>query len=726
MKRIKQKRILFFSYVLTVLMCILIGYIVTGFSESVLKAQIDETMFNAFSNTVTTISNEIDSHQTNMYAVLENQEVVSLSNKYSSYNKSTINEIYARIYDEMAVQFMNQDIADEHYICFDNKDIVIGMKGIFDKDAAYSEWFSEIYPTKQEWLDDIFSTKSFIEFRSFTDKKGNRKTALIQKSIRNIGARPSAVAVSVVDERRLFANITDSDSPIILLHDNNVVFSNSSLYDYNEIRENGQGVTIDSKRYIQYGMEKNGLYFIQLFDNESYTHKLNRIKLFGIVMNLLIFCFGLIMAAYFTRINYKPLRRVMSRLRVDMSEENEYIAIEKRIESVLSDRINMTKRLMETDKRIAEAYTKMLLSADSKKEIKSITEGMQIKFSHRYFAVVAFSIHNVGIIAGDEEHSSKDIDIAGFSITNVFCELLSDNITCDWCMAENTCLCILNFSRQDKLDDIYDVARDVCAFMAEKFRMEMKVFISSAGGMGDLPSMRRELTVLSKPAKKIPDKNCFIYGDFCEYAAVIWDNDYKNEIISAIEEGDSEKTAKLAEGFIELGIFEHSDTDEIKKLLYETVFAVYISLKGNENNIDEIANLINNCKFTEAKKELIGALVQFAANDGKTGGNEEIREIISFIGENYQNVDLNVSYISNTFNISISRLSRQFKNDTGEGLADYILKFRCKKAVEYIEKNPDMPVNEIGEACGFYSTGSFIRAFKRIYGVTPGRYNKAD
>ena len=103
MKRIKQKRILFFSYVLTVLMCILIGYIVTGFSESVLKAQINETMFNAFSNTVTTLSHEIDSQQTNMYAILENKEVVSLSNKYSSYNRQEQRESVSKINDDEIV-----------------------------------------------------------------------------------------------------------------------------------------------------------------------------------------------------------------------------------------------------------------------------------------------------------------------------------------------------------------------------------------------------------------------------------------------------------------------------------------------------------------------------------------------------------------------------------------------------------------------------------------------
>ena len=725
MKRIKQKRILFFSYVLTVLMCILITYVITGFSERVLRNQINETMFNAFSNTVTSISNTIDSHQTNMYAVLEKQEVVSLSNKYSSFERAANREAINRIIEEMNIQFMNQNISDEHYICFDNKDIVIGLYETATKETAYKTWFSDVFETEEEWRECIFSTKNFIDFVPFVDKKGNRKTAIIQKSIRNIGAKPSSVVISFVDERRLFEEIAEDDTKkTVLLYDGKVVFATCDLDGYNEITEDGESVTVCGRRYIQYGMEKNGLYFIQLFNNESYIRQLRGIKLLGLVVNLLIFGCGLIMAAYFTRINYKPLRRVMSRLRVDMSEENEYIAIEKSIENVLSDRMDITKRLRETDKKITDAYTRMLLAADSKKEIKSIVESMQIKFAHRYFAAVAFGIHNVGIIGSGDAHNEKDIEIAGFSVTNVFSELINDDITCDWCMSGNTCFCILNFSRQDKLDDIYYAARDACGFMSEKFGMEIVVYISSCGGIGDLPRMRQELGMLTKPAVLLSDKNCFIYGDFCEYAALVWERNYKEELIHTVESGDGNRAEEVIDGFLGLGIFDLSDSAEIKKILYETVFSVYISLKGEKDDSKDIAALLNNGSLKEAKKELVEALKQFA-NRNSESGDEGIRDILAFIEENYQNVDLNVSYISNSFNMSISSLSRYFKNSTGEGLADYILKYRCKKAVEYLEKNPEMPVSEIGTACGFYSTGSFIRAFKRIYDVTPGKYNKS-
>lgn len=727
MKRIKQKRIWFLSYILTVLVCILIGYIVTGFSERVLKEQINETMFNAFSNTITTISHRIDSQQTNMYAVLENQNVVSLSNKYSNFSRIDESELIGHIMDEMSVQFAMADIANEHYICFDNKDIVLGINEVLDKDSAYKYWFSNVYPSRQEWLDSIFSTRRLIEFRVFNDKNGNRKAALIQKRIRNIGARPSSVAISIIDERLLFDSLYEDDTTkTVLLYDGEVIFSSHSGLNYSSIEKNGTRVTVDGKSYVQFGAEKNGIYFIQLFNNENYTRQLKGIKLLGLAINVVIFLFGILMAAYFTRINYKPLRRVMSRLRVDMSDENEYIAIEKSIENVLNDRTDMTKRLRETDKRISETYNKMLLSAGSRKEIKSIAEGLQIKFAHRYFALVAFRLTNLGIVAGENETNSEDIEIAAFSIANVFGELLPEEITCDWCLLDDTCVCILNFTRQDKLDDVFDTARSVCEFMKENFRMRLSVFISSGGSLGDLPQMKKELEALGIPAKFLPERDSFIYGDYAEYALKIWNANYKNLLLESIASGNAPVAENVVNEFFACGLLENVEPQLGKKIFFETLFSVYAEQRGGCDDGSAIALLLNEGKFAEARKEFIAAFRRFAANDTAEGSDERILQIIAFIEENYANVDLNVSYISNHFNISISRLSRYFKNNTNEGLADYILKYRCNKAVEYINENPGMPVNEIGEACGFYSTGSFIRAFKRIYGVTPGKYNKAQ
>ena len=81
--------------------------------------------------------------------------------------------------------------------------------------------------------------------------------------------------------------------------------------------------------------------------------------------------------------------------------------------------------------------------------------------------------------------------------------------------------------------------------------------------------------------------------------------------------------------------------------------------------------------------------------------------------------------MSNVFGISINHLSRFFKANTGEGPAEYILKYRCFKATELMHDNIGLTVSEISRMCGFYSAGSFIRAFKKIYGVTPGEYKKA-
>lgn len=726
MKRIKQKRIWFLSYVLTVLVCILAGYTVTGFSERVLLDQIDETMVNAFENTVLTIEHRLNTQQTNMYAVLQNQDVVRLSNKYSSYDRNTELEIIGRIMKEISVQFANADCADRHYICFDNKDIVVSGEDSFDKDSAYKNWFSDMYESRNEWLDSIFSIRDFIDFKAFYDKNGQKKVAVIQRSIGNIGAKPPTVAVSIVDERRLFDSFYGNPLlKTVILYNGKQIFSSDSGFEYNEIREDGARVTLDGQSYIQYGKEQNGLYFIQLFSNESYTTRYSVIKTVGLLINVFIFLLGLLLAAYFTRINYLPLRRVMSRLRADVSEENEYAVIEKSTENVLNDRIDAAKRLRETDRRLSLVYNKMLLAAGNKKEIKSVADDIRLKFPHRYFALAAFSMHSIGIIAGGDTARAEDIEIASFTVWNVFAELLPEELVCDWITVDSVCLCILNFSSRDKLEYAYENAREVCGYMEENFKMRLFAYISGCGALGDIPGLKAQLELLHKPAELLEESFCFVWADFAEYVSRIWTEKYSSSLSDAVGNGDADMAERVINDFCALGFMDMTDKTVLRKLVYETLFASYIALKDNGDDGEEIASLINNAKIGEIKKELVAVFRGLAARGGSGGeGDAMIGEIIAFIEENYMNVDLNVSYISNNFNIGISRLSRYFKSNTNEGLADYIRRYRCRKAVGYLEENPDMPVNEIGERCGFYSTGSFIRAFNRIYGVTPGKYQK--
>ena len=77
--------------------------------------------------------------------------------------------------------------------------------------------------------------------------------------------------------------------------------------------------------------------------------------------------------------------------------------------------------------------------------------------------------------------------------------------------------------------------------------------------------------------------------------------------------------------------------------------------------------------------------------------------------------------IAESFDLSTSRLSLSFKDKTGMTPLEYLTLLRTEKAKLLLEQT-DLPIREIAEQVGYYDSGSFIRRFKQLTGVTPLQY----
>lgn len=135
---------------------------------------------------------------------------------------------------------------------------------------------------------------------------------------------------------------------------------------------------------------------------------------------------------------------------------------------------------------------------------------------------------------------------------------------------------------------------------------------------------------------------------------------------------------------------------------------------------------INAAKSVVEIKELctlmFSALHSFLNGDhAKLEGNLE--KIVSFIEDNYSNPNFGVAMICDYFNISISYLSRMFKNKTGVRIIDYIQTKRIVIAKQLLREST-ANVAEIAQKVGYYNSLALYRAFKRNEGITPGTFRE--
>lgn len=101
--------------------------------------------------------------------------------------------------------------------------------------------------------------------------------------------------------------------------------------------------------------------------------------------------------------------------------------------------------------------------------------------------------------------------------------------------------------------------------------------------------------------------------------------------------------------------------------------------------------------------------------------NENIGKVIRYINENLSG-DMSIEGLASRFYMSKYHLMHEFKNQTGYTLHSYIVQKRLIMANALIKSGRSMA--EACEQCGFGDYSSFVRAFKKMYGLSPKKHHK--
>lgn len=100
--------------------------------------------------------------------------------------------------------------------------------------------------------------------------------------------------------------------------------------------------------------------------------------------------------------------------------------------------------------------------------------------------------------------------------------------------------------------------------------------------------------------------------------------------------------------------------------------------------------------------------------------DKTIEGVLNYINSNLEN-DLSIDTIASEFFISKYYLMRKFKNQIGSSIHNYVVQKRLILARSLISDGLSM--STICSKCGFNDYSSFVRAFKKVYGVSPSNYN---
>jgi AraC-like DNA-binding protein len=127
--------------------------------------------------------------------------------------------------------------------------------------------------------------------------------------------------------------------------------------------------------------------------------------------------------------------------------------------------------------------------------------------------------------------------------------------------------------------------------------------------------------------------------------------------------------------------------------------------------------------YAELDGLLQEAFGQMKAIREARSAHQTLQNVKAYIEERYGDPELSQAQVSSEFGYNASYFSRIFKESFGVKFIDYVTRIRMDKAVELLRET-STPVQDIAEMVGYTNALSFIRAFKKHTGTTPGNYRK--
>lgn len=373
------------------------------------------------------------------------------------------------------------------------------------------------------------------------------------------------------------------------------------------------------------------------------------------------------------------------------------------------------------------------------REIMKELRGADIQFSALYYKVGIIEIRNNSDLLNTEVREMQHSSIMAFAVYNISDEIINHSQMGTVCLVNNNRVLIL--FKNDDLKEFRARVKNISIEIHKQVKKHMNLDISIT--IGSLVKNHREI-YRSYEAAQQSIKYQFLFGE----NSIIDSEDINNteekevvledkidDLILEIKMNNKQKISKNL--YILQGILKQAFISKNISLMYLQQVAIAISEELRVANLTENTNFINKNKLltdisnTKTLDEGIQLLTNYCFQVAEelitqkdTVARRRALLAMDYIKKNYSDTKINLNAVCSYLNISASRFSTIFKDETGETFMEALLRVRMEKAKELLE-NTDLKNYEIAEMVGFSDPHYFSIAFKKMTGKSPTEHAKS-
>lgn len=750
------------SYLIVLFIPILITMIVLMQSQSLLVNEVRR-------------ANDVLLDQVSQYMDTQLGDIQRLGTQLS-YEPKVVSYLHREEYQSVEAKFQARDIIHslssytmtngnimDYYIYLHEIDYALTTSTYLSADDLYSVFHKNsgmAYDDWQQWV-RASSTGQFITLNDSVEESENSLVYVQTLPIQEIRSAPSTLVV-LLNQERLKGSIegfglSNQGTVYVLNRDGEPIMATGTERGLAEIPIDGMNrqrgfmtTSIGGKQaavsYVK--SEATGWTYISLVPESEYLAKVKLLKSLTYFALALCVLLGGLSAYWLTRRNYAPIRNMMdfvsSKVKANVKGmKNEYAVLESFMTESAAFQDEANKRMKEQHGMLRGHFLMRLMKGrvDTNAAFAQAFESYDLRFEEDRFAVMLFQVEDYSLLFSDNQSldTDKKLQFVHHIVTNIAGDLAMGRYNVYFAESDGMIACLLNVSgkEQEGKSELLGMATEAQHFIQSKFYMRISIGVSEIHSLWSSIPRCYEEAVEALEYKLVLGASQVIAYDAIKRPKneLYYPLDTERQLINLMASGDYEGASDVLQRILMTNFSEGTLSIQLGKLLmFELVGTMLKAVEQFQLSTKEILvektefiKHMTQCEtFAEMEAEILSLLKEVCdyLQQKKKSHNADLKnDVVAHVLDNLTDMNISLTSISLAFGINPSYLSRFFKEQTGENLVDFINKRRIEKAKHGLEQS-NVPIGTIAEQCGFASSQSLIRVFKKYEGVTPGQFRQ--
>ncbi|MFX3636013.1 MAG: helix-turn-helix domain-containing protein [Candidatus Pristimantibacillus sp.] len=763
------------SNIIILLVPLVIGFVLYTKVEQIMIANASRSNLAMLEQLRLTMDNHFkEVHQLDQQIVFNPQIDMLLSKENSEDNYSEIEFIkYLKTYQKIDSGFIK-----DYYVYFQGSDTILSpairtdSRTFYERyykyeDLSYEQWKEELLesyhnrhylPTARLQRDggmgmmnnqdrmpiNVITYVHSLPVREVSNIRGSLVVLLDEQQIKDRLTQIEAAnqsAIYIIDDKQNVI-LSTTDEYKLSSHFFNNLTNDTGLFDYSL---NGQELMVSYTSTDQTGWK-----YVSVMLKEHYMKPVYTIKMTALGLFILCLIAGTGFAYLAAYRNYSPVKHMVNAIMqgnrtVTRPSGDEYDYIRKSIEGSIIEEKQLRGILSQQASVVRANFLSRLIRGQVDLSQINAEESLGFlnlpPFVYKSYAVMVIQVDDASQFTNNQ--SEKHWALIRFIISNIGMDMVNQgHIGYDVDLDRDRLAFVINLDDDGQAaaaDKLKVIAHSLKQVVETRFKLILTVAISKIHESLEEIGEGYEEALAALDYKMIMGQSAIICFDDIKDTELHYHYPIETEtqLMNLVQSGDFDNVEKLLDRIYELNFSSNLLTPELGTCIFINMISTLLKIMNASNigyggmegeGIFDPVKQIQSCgtaqEMHEKTKRFYKQLTTLLQSERSDHSDLLLADIKRFINQHYMDPNLGLAMISNHCGKTPQYISTFFKKNSGQNITDYLSRMRVDQAKSLME-NKALTNLQIAQMVGYMNDLAFIRVFKKMEGVTPGKYRES-